>query len=235
MWWPCWAGGVDVVYPRSNRRLFEEVVWHGCLLSEYPPGTQPLAAHFPVRNRIISGLSPRPAGGRGAGEERRADYGLCGPGTGPGWSLRCRAVPASRPAAAISICCGRARFWCGMRWISSRSMRAPIPDLVARCVQAQQELDAPSGTRPARDAAAPRRREPGPEPIPQTVLDAMSPEEQRICALLQARGNMQIDNLVAETGIPAGQAPGCADAAGGQGRRPPSAARYFTLSGAKCK
>jgi len=51
------GGGVDVVYPASNRSLFEDVAHYGCLISEYPPGTQTLGSHFPVRNRIISGLS----------------------------------------------------------------------------------------------------------------------------------------------------------------------------------
>lgn len=49
--------GVDVVYPKRNRRLFEDVRDFGCLISEYPPGTPPDKWHFPVRNRIISGLS----------------------------------------------------------------------------------------------------------------------------------------------------------------------------------
>lgn len=49
--------GVDVVYPRENRQLFRDIVLNGCLISEYPPGTPPLPQHFPVRNRIISGLS----------------------------------------------------------------------------------------------------------------------------------------------------------------------------------
>lgn len=49
--------GVDVVYPRQNASLLLDVQKHGCLISEYPPGTPPLASHFPVRNRILSGLS----------------------------------------------------------------------------------------------------------------------------------------------------------------------------------
>ena len=49
--------GVDVVYPASNRTLFEDIAFHGCLISEYPPQTPALGSHFPVRNRIISGLS----------------------------------------------------------------------------------------------------------------------------------------------------------------------------------
>ena len=49
--------GVDIVYPAKNRGLFEDIRYHGCLLSEYPPGTPALGDHFPVRNRILSGLS----------------------------------------------------------------------------------------------------------------------------------------------------------------------------------
>ena len=51
------GGGVDVIYPAENRRLYEDIAATGVLLSEYPPGTEPKGSHFPVRNRIISGLS----------------------------------------------------------------------------------------------------------------------------------------------------------------------------------
>ncbi|MCI8465165.1 MAG: DNA-protecting protein DprA [Lachnospiraceae bacterium] len=49
--------GPDVVYPRENQFLYEQVAKAGGLLSEYPPGTRPEGWHFPARNRIISGLS----------------------------------------------------------------------------------------------------------------------------------------------------------------------------------
>ncbi len=49
--------GVDVVYPRTNRALFDRIAEHGCLMSEYLPGTGPKPWQFPERNRIISGLS----------------------------------------------------------------------------------------------------------------------------------------------------------------------------------
>ncbi len=49
--------GIDVVYPREHRQLTQQIVEHGLLLSEFAPGTSPAPQNFPVRNRIISGLS----------------------------------------------------------------------------------------------------------------------------------------------------------------------------------
>ena len=49
--------GVDVVYPASNRRLYETLDQQGCILSEFPPEEKPNRWNFPRRNRIISGLS----------------------------------------------------------------------------------------------------------------------------------------------------------------------------------
>lgn len=49
--------GIDVVYPPSNLKLYEELIEKGGVLSEYPPGVQPLPKLFPPRNRIISGLA----------------------------------------------------------------------------------------------------------------------------------------------------------------------------------
>ena len=51
------ACGVDIDYPANNRSLFEDIRAHGCVISELPPGTPPLAEHFPPRNRILSGLA----------------------------------------------------------------------------------------------------------------------------------------------------------------------------------
>lgn len=50
------GNGLDVVYPPENQYLYEDVAAAGALISEYPPGTPPEAKHFPVRNRIMSGL-----------------------------------------------------------------------------------------------------------------------------------------------------------------------------------
>lgn len=50
------GSGADVIYPKSNRQLYNNICSNGAVISEFPPGTEPLQFHFPLRNRIISGL-----------------------------------------------------------------------------------------------------------------------------------------------------------------------------------
>jgi len=53
-----WGTGIDVIYPKENKRLAEQILMYGgCILSEYPLGTFPAPQNFPVRNRILSGMS----------------------------------------------------------------------------------------------------------------------------------------------------------------------------------
>ena len=49
--------GIDRVYPYENKTLMERITEKGLIMTEYPPGAEPKGFHFPVRNRIISGLS----------------------------------------------------------------------------------------------------------------------------------------------------------------------------------
>jgi DNA processing protein len=51
------GSGLDVIYPKENRALYDSISSTGCIISEYLPGTQPFAYNFPTRNRIISELS----------------------------------------------------------------------------------------------------------------------------------------------------------------------------------
>ncbi len=53
-----WGTGIDVIYPKENKRLAEEILMAGgAIVSEYPMGTYPSPANFPRRNRILSGMS----------------------------------------------------------------------------------------------------------------------------------------------------------------------------------
>jgi DNA processing protein len=53
-----WGTGVDVVYPKENTRLVEQILaLGGAVISEFPIGTFPAPQNFPIRNRIISGIS----------------------------------------------------------------------------------------------------------------------------------------------------------------------------------
>lgn len=87
--------GLDVRYPYENRYLYEDVAAAGVLLSEYPPGSPADGWHFPVRNRILSGLSvatlvveaPERSGARitadAAVEQGRDVFAVPGPIDGP--------------------------------------------------------------------------------------------------------------------------------------------------------
>ncbi|SHH27730.1 DNA processing protein [Caloranaerobacter azorensis DSM 13643] len=51
------GNGIDLIYPKTNKALFEKIQNNGAIITEYPLGVQPLPYNFPMRNRIISGLS----------------------------------------------------------------------------------------------------------------------------------------------------------------------------------
>lgn len=52
-----WGTGIDRVYPARNKALAQQISNQGCIISEFPLGTRPLAANFPRRNRLIAALS----------------------------------------------------------------------------------------------------------------------------------------------------------------------------------
>lgn len=48
--------GIDICYPKENRKLYEKVLERGAILSEFPLGTHPAPENFPIRNRIVAGM-----------------------------------------------------------------------------------------------------------------------------------------------------------------------------------
>ena len=49
--------GIDVIYPRAHTRLYRRIAEEGLVITEFPPETPPRPEHFPIRNRVISGVS----------------------------------------------------------------------------------------------------------------------------------------------------------------------------------
>mgnify|MGYP002619604328 CR=1 FL=1 len=76
--------GVDVCYPRENIGLYMDIQKKGGIISEFPPGTEPLARNFPMRNRIISGLAEWILVYRGKRKERIFDHCRFCTGSGEG-------------------------------------------------------------------------------------------------------------------------------------------------------
>ena len=51
------GSGIDIIYPRENQQLANRIASKGLIVSEFPPGTSPAPYNFPIRNRIVSGMS----------------------------------------------------------------------------------------------------------------------------------------------------------------------------------
>lgn len=51
------GSGIDVIYPKENEKLYYDIIENGAVISEFPIGTQPTPKNFPIRNRIVAGLS----------------------------------------------------------------------------------------------------------------------------------------------------------------------------------
>lgn len=98
------GSGADVCYPDGNWRLYEELCERGGIISEYPPGTPPISWHFPMRNRIVSGLADavivveaKERSGSLITADLALDQGgnLCGSGADDGYA-ECRMQPSDQ-------------------------------------------------------------------------------------------------------------------------------------------
>jgi len=214
------GGGVDVVYPRENAALFQQVAAHGCLLSEYPPGTTPNARHFPARNRIISALSDGIAviqaaessgaliTARWATEQGRDVFSVPGP-AGDALSRGCNQLLRDGAILAESgLDVMREylyRYPGAVKLQGSRIMDqgSGACSGAHRCAteqaspQGAERKDTAVGAHSVRQPAA-ASLAPAARPLPTDL----TPEQTAIVAALQD-GPMQLDALIDKTGLPA--------------------------------
>ncbi|MCF2663379.1 DNA-protecting protein DprA [Oscillibacter valericigenes] len=190
------ANGLDVRYPWENRYLYEDVAAAGVLLSEYPPGTEPFKTNFPVRNRIISGLSlatlvveaPERSGALitadTAVEQGRDVFAVPGPIDAPN-SVGCNRL--IREGAVLTA----------DAWDLLQEYEARFPDKLRR-EEARKE--------PEKLGYEARQKE-EPRPVPPSLRlsdPAVSLTDDQI-ALLRALSDeepIQVDDLIEQTGIP---------------------------------
>lgn len=211
--------GVDVVYPPENAGLMEEICAHGCVVSQFPMGTQPSKGLFPYRNRIISGMSmgtciveaPAQSGAlitaRQAAEQGREVFAVPGqvgnPGSqGPHLLIREGAklvenvddilVELDVPAAF------RNERTPGRAGVATQTRPAPEPRK-----ETPQPSRAPVSPAPARPAAPVAVATPSPKATP--AAPALSAEEKTVLAVLAPEGSF-VDEIAMAGRLSVGQA-----------------------------
>ena len=199
------GNGHDIVYPAGNEWLYRDIAASGALLSEYPPGTAAEGWHFPVRNRIISGLclgaviveAPEERTGalitaNTALEQGRDVYAVPGPIDAP-MSRGCNRLIAD----------GAAALTCGA-WDILREYEAQYPHkLHCETVELPQTLGYQA--RAVEQAKAEKAEE---EAKKLPVLDLNAPDhglsDDQIDVLRTLKdGAMQVDDVIEQTQIPA--------------------------------
>ncbi|MGM9603889.1 MAG: DNA-processing protein DprA [Faecousia sp.] len=208
--------GADIVYPLVNKSLFSQVERHGCILSEFLPGTPGFKQNFPKRNRIISGLSvavvivesPEKSGAlhtaRSALEQGRDVYAV------PGNVDLASFAGSNRllREGACPVCCG----WDVMGEYTSlfpgkiRKAECAVPEqqTVSEPVQSGQgSLPPKRGQRSAVRKKDIDNGPRGPYSDVNTALQGLSGEERAIVSCLTG-GEKLVDDVIAATGIPSG-------------------------------
>lgn len=168
--------GVDEIYPRANKKLAEQILeFGGALISEFPTGTFPAPQNFPIRNRIISGLSV------GVLVVEAGEY------SGTRITARC-ALEQCREVFAVPGNVTNRLAW-GPNTLIKQGAK-----LVATWEDVWEEL--PTDVRlqvgPAREAVATN------SPVTASLFDqqVMPEQERKVYALLRADESMHIDELI---------------------------------------
>jgi len=201
------GNGLDVYYPRESRDLYDDTAASGVLLSEYPPGSEPERHHFPVRNRIISGLSaavlvveaPERSGALiTAGlalDQGRDVFAVPGPISAPA-SVGCNQL--IRDGAGLAAC----------GWDILQHYEARFPDKLR-----------PAGGHPewtplsarGRESAKPQskpeeapKEEASKAEAPRTITpEGLTDDQITLLRALELEAPIQVDDLIQTTGIPA--------------------------------
>ena len=217
--------GADIVYPVSNRALFQDVERYGCLLSEFPPGTPPFGRNFPKRNRIISGMScgvlvveaPEKSGAL-ITAELAADQGrdvFAVPGNidmdsfvGSNRLIRSGAIMVSHGWDILSEY--QAQFPDKIRKMGDGDRMIAYPDEVQqektplKVAQKPVVLEKKKVKKEKQEKIVIDKRETSPYSDVNDKLPQLSEPEQRIVDTLRS-GERLVDDVIAETGLPAGK------------------------------
>lgn len=191
------GGGLDVIYPPENRELYEDVAAAGVLLSEYPPGTRPEGKHFPVRNRILSGLSVATL----VVEAPVRSGALITAGTALEQGRDVFAVPGPIDAATSAGCNRLIREGGGLvteAWDLLEAFADRFPDKLHR----ENTREAP----PIQGYQA-RQKPPEPKPVPPALslshCDVTLTDDQiALLRLLDGEEPALVDDLIERSGIP---------------------------------
>lgn len=204
--------GVDVIFPRENKELFQRVETCGCILSEFLPKTPGYKWNFPKRNRLISGLSvatlvveaPERSGAlstaRQALSQNRDVFAVPGNVDLPTFAGSNRLLKEG----AGSVTCG---------WDILSEYLPLFPDKIRRAEAPRRSGDfpapapVPSQRKQGKTPQIPKKDIDNPAETPyidrKTPLPALSEEEKRIVSALGST-EKRVDDLIAETGIPSG-------------------------------
>lgn len=197
------GGGVDVVYPKENRRLYEDVAATGVLLSEYPPETEPRNWHFPHRNRIMSGLSvatlvieaPEKSGAlitaAAAAEQGREVFAVPGP------------ISAKESAGCHQLIRdGAGLVTCG--WDILREYESRYPHKIRPKVVPMPEMPAASGEPKKAKAKKVEVKEevPALPTLPNKELAALEKDQQQVLRILREDISRISDDIAVELELP---------------------------------
>ena len=200
------GNGLDVVYPEENAGLYRDIAATGALLSEYPPGTAAEGWHFPIRNRIISGLSVATviveAGNSRSGalitarhaiDQGRGVYAVPG-AIGAQQSKECNALIEQGEASLLNDPKTLVREYGALLRGGAGEYRSYVRQTVQPKTEKLRAV-------PKKTAAAPKKAAPPEKPA--FALPEGLDEQETALVRLVAEGIHSMEELVDRTGLPA--------------------------------